>query len=291
MIKCIILLSVLISSSSKVVIRQEKIFIRISSPADMEYIRIGRYMIMVDLQKDIKESLLLKHIIQGFKKLKKKIRMHHIIIMIFFFIMIIFTFVYRGIWIKGEEKHVIKDVTGIPYFLLPKEKEIIAEYSSDGYYLYFIADGRVFLEKNKKSMGLLYLKDNKERFIWKYAENITYIGKYSYNTSCQLNEDKNHFNDTGYRYYIWEPNPPKPALEGVIVPKELPLEGEECNFSYSLDSKYNIPNCLIWYENDHWVTGITQQDQNPYCLSFWETTRNSWFFEKYAEYIEKQGKL
>lgn len=63
--------------------------------------------------------------------------------------MIIFTFVYRGIWIKGEEKHVIKDVTGIPYFLLPKEKEIIAEYSSDGYYLYFIADGRVFLEKNK----------------------------------------------------------------------------------------------------------------------------------------------
>ena len=99
----------------------------------MEYIRIGRYMIMVDLQKDIKESLLLKHIIQGFKKLEKKIRMHHIIIMIIFFIMIIFTFVYRGIWIKGEEKHVIKDVTGIPYFLLPKEKEIIAEYSSDGW--------------------------------------------------------------------------------------------------------------------------------------------------------------
>ena len=200
--------------------------------------------------------------------------------------MIVSPVVYRSIWIKGQEKHVNKDITGISYILLPKEDDILAEYSSDMYFMRIAMDGRVFLVK-KSFKGLLNEKDN----IWKNVENITYIGKYAYDISYQLNEDKNHFNDTGYGYYRWESNPPEPALEGVIVPKELPLDGEECIFSYSLDSKYNMPNCLIWYENNHWITGIIQQDHNPYCLSFWKTTRNSWFFEKYAEYIEKQGKL
>ncbi len=249
---------------------------------------------MIEIQSDIDNSHVLKYIIERLKKLKTIIRIYHIIIIIVLAILIIFPFVYRSIWIKGMEKHVNKDITGVPLFLLPKEDEIIAEYySSGGYYLRVISDGRVFIEKNKKSLGLLYITDDKEELVWKYAESITYLGKYSYEVSCQLNEDTNHFNDYGYNSYVFELNPPRPMAEGIQAPPVAPpLEGEDSSFSYCFKSRYREyqgGNMIVYTHDGQWP-GIEYMSYNPYCQDAWKITRNSWFFERFSEYIANDGK-